>query len=700
MPLRPPDGNSDLIPVVLFPNEGRGFGHALTRRGAGGELPEGYDRTLNMTVRAGRVFSPSFGQEGRFARASQSKPEFLAVWSEAVGTPFALFPARESADSVVMRYKDGALSVEADATTAEYGTATFHDDGAGVEYLYAGTKTGSKLLNRRTPAGTWAQDNDVVAIHVVQAAGALWASVNNYQVKKCPAGLDPFVAANWGAAIQVGTNEAPIVRLGRVGPAPIVFKEDGIWVYDERENRFDNRYAVPRNANNFPFVADDGEGGIITSLDDGALVRIRQFGAIITVDPLREAWPWRDTPRGPIRDVAFFGHRFYALMGAGRQLHQPDGIRVYRTADFVSYTDLTSAVTDKSWATGGALGGMAATESLLIGFDDQFIAIGVLLLAVNTNSVTASIRLSTGGTDAGASWTAASTGFWDGTATRTTGGAILASFGQSTGQIVLDPDFDLSSWAKATLNGQTKYWMRISFSGALSATVTLTELYITPRRGAPDMGASNYAKAPEWEATGVLPKVLQGRLLDDGRIVWDDIWTLPEPVPAHRIAVGTPSALSPTHALLVLTQAALYLLPLPSLPEPSVAQYAPLMRDTSGQIMPTFYPSAVDLSGAVYRLEFIECWGMDFGPSDEWRVAFRWDDTIPWHRLPAQTGSYALFDLRPYQNRGSLLSVAVSINVANASGPATPSCRMVVAWLRQLPDTAAPQPERQIPQVV
>ena len=528
MALRPPGDDKNLIPVTFFPNQGGGFGHGITQDGDGQSLAEGYDRTINMTVtNGGRSLSPSFATALYASLSSPYPPAFIVPWSDPAGTPLALV----GLNTGIRVVKNAAQAGETDATSARYFGHAFHDNGAGVAYLYAGTeaqtiltadvttstssfsttvadttqfsgsgtfllgtvavtytsKTGTAFtgctiastspastvsagatirqigfINRRTQGGVWEEDGDVRAKFLVSSAGALWRSTSDYQVSKCPAGSDPFSSTAWGSAFQVGTNEAQITQMGAIGAAPLVFKEDGIYSFNEDSNRFDPIYRVPIHPNNFPFVEPDGEGGIYTSEADGDIIRVQQFGAIIAANPLRHKHTSRDTPRGRIVDMAVHGDKVYALMDRGAKIIQPPGLVMLNATSWSSavFENITASVTDQRFDTyfdASSFPSFAADRALLVGSDDQFLLMDFVMNGVNVSTTATKIYQIRATSQSNISPQP-----HNGTDTNPDASVSFGKSGAYASRLV-----SISSWTQRTLTDNagtdhTKYWLLIA----------------------------------------------------------------------------------------------------------------------------------------------------------------------------------------------------------------------------------------------
>lgn len=700
MTFRPPNDDNTLIPVVLFPNRGEGFGYGLTRDLA---LPEGYDRTMNMTVRGGRIFGPSYAPSilGRYtASYIPSEPSFLVPWEDTSGVPLMALGTGSAARVL----KNGLISAETDATTATYGGAAFHDDGAGTAYLYAGTTTGSKLLNRRSQAATWAEDADVSAIYLVSAGGALWRTTSDYQISKCPAGSEPFTVGNWGAAIQVGTNEAAITNLGALGAAPIVFKEDGIYPYNEADARFANEYAVAPHPRNFRFVKPDGQGGLLTATRDGALIRIHRFGAITVIKPLHGKPVGRDTPSGPIIDAEMFGGKIYALMEPTYKLVKPSSMKVLKTTDnFSTFTDYSADVMDSKHSTVAdisSLDTLTNGDALLVGCDDQVLAVHFLMATANSAANTISPAISTGqGT-----WTVLSVSSGGGTGGYDETYDGTSTFGKSGAVVLQGQATTISTWVTATYNGFTKYWLRFTVTAACDASTTIAEVSVVHKRAAPSWTQTYMALGGALEASGQSNKILVGSIADD-EVIWDDIYTLPYTIQGARLGLSTiPTLGSADRSLVWADQNELGLFSLPYVDEPSIGSWPLLAGDGTNTVYPldiippVLFPSAVAFDGAM-ELRYIECHGRNFTPAvDGWQIAWKWDDLNAWNVEAVASQEHALYAMD--NNIGSVLHTAFRIIDGATTDPIGPSGMQLIAWVRPAarPSWDVVPPERTAPE--
>jgi hypothetical protein len=729
------DNPEGLIPIILFPDGGGGFGYGI-RHGELDGRPLGYDRTINMTNREGQVLSPSFAihMRSRFidlfgTKTPGSAPAFLTPWSTTDGRAIAV-TAFQWCDPLLLA--NNSLSVETDDTSELYVSSAFHDDGNGTQYLYAGTCSqasdgAATAINRRTRGGVWDENTGVNSgKYLVSASGALWATVSDYEIKKCPAGSNPFTALTFNTEIQVGTNEAKITGIGAIGPSPVVFKEDGIYVYIEADDRFENQYRVDLHRDNFHRVVPDGAGGIYSFTANGDIVNVQKFGSITTHRVLENKTPGRDTPKGRVVDIALHGADLYALMSPYRGFFsQPytestaTGIKVLKTTDdFSSFTDYSVQAQDQSATTFsvidlGSLDTLANGDAWLVGFNAPFLAFHATVVADNDNTMTTHpvVAIST------------DESVWQ-EVTVTDGMGRMNGPGTShtpydmDGIIALVPQ-DVSAWVPATYATLTKYWLRITHPAALDSSVTLGEVAILPKRTGPNFVTSNSDQVEDWEATSLCNKVLRGRRRGD-TIIWDDLYTLHavgsggeqegRPTPQNKLAVvGMPTRNAPASSLLIVTRDEINLLPLPPSGEPTLTPYPILARDALGYgPSPVFYPSQVDTEGS-HELRFMEAQGQNLTREmDSQNVAFRWDDTNEWKVAEARSENYCVWEVQD-DNHGRFLSTAYQLLDGAATDPVGPSCLMLTAWIKPYgsaqervplnPDYPSPPPARTTPEV-
>lgn len=458
--LTPPYNEEGLIPLIRFPNQGKGALYGLTHAGIGGEdLPEGYHYAINMTVEADR-FRPSYASAQRWGITGAAKGTELRGWYDSSNIPIALLLQ----DGRVKIIKNATITDETDDTTATYGSGAFWDTAAGTGRFIVGTTTGSKFLQKRTNDGTWTAGT-VAGLLCTEAGGAFYATANDYQVKKWALGNDPTSAAA-GSTIAVGDNTAKIKSIGAIGSVPVIGKEDGIWIFSEAETRFINDLRLEKNSDNCLFMRPDGQGGVLTATWDGSLIHINKYFQPEIFDPREGKTLDRDTPLGKIVDACYYQGSYYVLTDQAYRLTQQCGLRVFfYDASADTYTDFTTEAADQRTDTVITLGSMTPGDFLYIGADAKFPLIDITMGAVSSTNARPTLTFAASG-DGIFSATIQYTNLFDGTNSTPT--ANPTPFGQS-GAFAMTTSSNFASWAQTTQTGFTgtgiaKFWMRIGLA--------------------------------------------------------------------------------------------------------------------------------------------------------------------------------------------------------------------------------------------
>lgn len=222
------------------------------------------------------------------------------------------------------------------------------------------------------------------------------------------------------------------------------------------------------------------------------------------------------------------------------------------------------------------------------------------------------------------------------------------------------------------------------------------EMYATP--------AMTENNAAALEASGQYPKVLAGTIQPGGEIIWDDIYTLPSVAPAGLIEVSAmPTRNSPHGSLIVTTQDKIAVYPLPFGPEPGDDPILATSRSdasASTDLVPVFYPAAIDFGTALYELLGVQCIGQDFiDEEDSWAMSYCWGTTAEWEVVRRLAQSHAVF-YPAGRSIGSYLRTAVSIYDASDTDPVGPSGRHIICWVRQVDESgnAVKQADRASPE--
>lgn len=453
-PFYDPKTGQGLIPIILFPNMGRGFGYGETDLGLFGEtLPEGYHYTINMWPQA-RAFSPSYAAANKWGLVGANKPSDLFAWADNSNNPTVVLLQ----DSLVKIVKNATITAETDATTATYGAGAFWDISAGTARYVVGTTTGSKFLNARENDGTWDTEGTNVGQYCTVAGSLFWATLNDYQIRNWTLANNPLSAAASGT-FTVGSNATKIKSIGAIGSAVIVGKEDGLWVWHEADSKFANDFAFPYHPDNCLFMRPDNQGGILTARWDGALVHIDKYLNPTIFDPRKGKQAGRDTPRGKIVDACAYEDHFYVLVDGAARLTQQCGIKVVFYDDSAgTYSDYSTEAADARLDTVVNIGSMTPGDYLYIGADQKFL---VMDMKIGTAS-SANARMTINFGNSGDSFTPGIGTADTFNGTDSTPATAATPFGQS-GRISWNTDANLASWAKTTPSflGVEKFWMRI-----------------------------------------------------------------------------------------------------------------------------------------------------------------------------------------------------------------------------------------------
>ncbi len=683
-----PDPNQ-FVPITIFPNGGGGFGFASTSRGMRNTVPEGYDKTINCVVEGGLRIVPVPRAEailGVFlfpVRATNA-----VAWKSSSNAPIVLHLVdRSTAVNAIVSIGNIVQSESTPLTSGLQPRIVLHDNGSGTAFLYAADNT---TLRRRDNAGNWTSPTtDIPAKHLAVVAGDLWRSIGTNEVSKCPLGSDPFTLSNWTSAIKVGSSDAEILRLDGIGSALIVFKEDGIWSYDEQNARFLRVYALPRSSEHFPFTCPDGQGGLITSTAFGAILRLLRFGTVLNIRPATVA-AGAYTPRGKIVDAVLYEDKVYALMQAGEEWRTAGAGITVRGWDGTQYVDITTTVTDAdpSYATVT----FTDTEGLLVGADVPLV--GVHISPGTPSAGNPALRLFR--RDGTSLYTELKT--IDGT--RRMVGAIAKTL-QAAGPVYTYEE--AHNQRALHVKVEDKYWLKVISSTTFTAQIT--EVRALPwLPGAPSYpvvyggsGARNVWNAAISVNIGTW--VLVGTITSSGELVWDTTYAFPG-IPAANIAVWDRIGVNDRPLLRVTTMSSgtildsdlltsVYHLPLIPNNAPSSSAFAGMIKNsdlTERGMVPTFFPSTALLDG-IYELRYVEVFGKRFwkesGNEDKFALWAGMND-LEWSPPIVQVADeYVQFEFPPGL-AGSELRLALSIYMGTDTRARTfpPQIDAITAWVK------------------
>lgn len=485
--------------------------------------------------------------------AHDLNPVFAISWTDTNGIDPAIFYL---VGKKIMKVKFGA--------TTEVGTnalgssdvtgGMFDDDGSSVPYLYAsfGAVSSSAKIRRMNRAQTVTTSSDVFAglllslngkaYRTVQATNGLAAS----QVSVCPYGSDRFTLASWGTATTVGYAGTDINVLVAVRQAPVCVKPEGIFAYNAGLDQWVNytpswrTFMHLRNGIGSFFLGDNlvipmGDGGSV--IFDGNNVRPFDPGGLFATPNLHTT---RDNFEAGT--MSAIRHWIVGVTGVPSKLISAGSsmLAQYHTAIGDSYANIAANLRDLDLTTKHTFS-YAAGDEIYLGWSRPFTAFR--FDTGNANAVVRTMTISVGtGASTFTSVGAADTGFRDFTSLNG------APFGQSGFIVLMVDPVKSTGWIQNTVNGVTAYWMKISFSGALTASVTWLTAQIQPWY--PSADSTNFP-LDGLDKSGNFPHILFGRMSTSGEPIYHDMLSLPEPDNITQVVFGSGGGTNQNHSRLI-----------------------------------------------------------------------------------------------------------------------------------------------------
>ena len=505
--------------VELFRGEAGGLGDAQFDP----KRPDGYNSTLHGII-AGGGFSPYFlGTEVSWGALQAAEYRSGSDWLDSAGNPVILVvggevPAVGYNARCLRINSDGTVSTDRTFATAKTIVAertsmasALHSNGSTLPYFFVCFgATGD--IEYRTQGGTWATaaGTPAQAFGLLSENGNLWAVLTNgYQVRKWPAGTNP-VTGTAGAAIDVGTSTWKILGAAVLARSYLVFvKPDGIYVYDIDTNRFEN--IAPWLKNNIHSATGKGTrewgGDVYVPLGWGGMVRVTQNLDVLDASPVpRNKRPDVETP-GRYRVSAMVGDSSYLYAA-----HEPYwqlldtviGIKVFTTADDAAFNDRTAVVTDNDAFTSFTLADLnpgSATSFIYVGATTRFL-LPVLGITATAGSGTPGLE------------------YWNGSAWTTVSKKDYTAQMTRIGGIIPDARIP-SDWAQNSVDGTTRYWMRINLL-TVTTTTAVWEMHVLP--DVVEVSGTN-TTPDAFDRAGARTHIFRGYPVGDD-MHWDDIASL------------------------------------------------------------------------------------------------------------------------------------------------------------------------------
>lgn len=444
-------------------------------------------------------------------------------WENSSGIPILLFAAGGAGSKKRSgRLQDGTEFLEQNVSASPFtGGVLYRHDGSDpdVEMAYFCNGSGNDVILQRNKAGAYADAGHDAKADLMAVIGSdLWIT-QGYKIAKCTLNADPGLAASYPTFIPVGRPTYAINAVVPLGGSPIVCKGDGVFKYNPAPSvaEFENLTPfITPHPNNGKGAMTDGRGRVYYPTADGQVLVIEP-GYMSQQTPLRTRSFSRDTPFGRIRAFAADAEHVYAATIPGHVQTTGDAAKtnlgmIVKKYESSSYTDYTTEVTDNKRSTVADFSDVdgGAGEYIYIGANEPFWGIGAQLDTVEP----------TGGllcfySDGAAGWPSLtikkSVGSWsrDG----------IIAFLPSTD--IYQDGLTGSGWKKETVDGDSKYWMRIAHGDALTG-LKVWRIGLCPYR--PPLLADVFPVTGQILA-GVLPHILVGTWRGE-EIVWHHLWTL------------------------------------------------------------------------------------------------------------------------------------------------------------------------------
>lgn len=575
-------------------------------------------------------------------------PIFATEWENTSSQPLTMYVV----DNLVVKISASAASTFV-TLNAVATCAVKHDNGSGVPYLftgYGGTSALGKIqsVNR---AGTQATSTNIYADKMLSLAGDLYISVTpasgtaNCSIGKIAAGSDPASVA-FPSLTRVGDASRGINNIVRVRYAPICLKPEGIFSYDRDSDTWINHAPwmeyMPHPDNGKRFSYEDTD--LIVCMGTGGAVKFDGY-TVTPYDflPAGETLPDLDTTTQLIAAAGSLRHWSVAATQVGAKRQRRGGgtsaingatttspLSMFKTVDDgANYTNYTTQISDgdaSTVATLDALDTVANGDWLVVGHQQPFNGIYFDVSTANANVSTMTVSVWNDLTQA---WVACPatvdlTSITTGSKSLGRSGWVVmgaTESGVQAGDLVLDPTY---GWAPSTINGTVRYWARISFSAALSATVRVRAVELQPYR--PSIDYVNFA-AEGLDRSGGLPHILMSRMQNGQHVVHDmGRLSIADEIGAvlHGPMGGINGQLNDDRLLMLFGKRNVYGLSLSVDDRPQQYQW-PNGNTSFTSIVAEL--AAVDMGNDVKTRRFLVD-GKDFQRTGY--LYYRWDDGLPW----------------------------------------------------------------------
>jgi len=512
--------------VVLLGSGEAGYGDARnTRR-------DSYPWAINMDMRSGRAV-PAAAYTRVLAQTTFSPVACLFEWENTSGDPILIWTgSNTSGNAVIFEWINASLSTETNAIPAFTSGVLYRFDqdatqDADEEMAFFCNGSGNDIIVRRKKDGT--TDTGATTTHTAKAdklaviGSDLYRVYADYKLGKLTARTDPGIDTNYPtskASIPAGRPTYNINNVLPLGGSPIVLKGDGVFKYNSAPSVavFDTWLVVGPDSDHGVAGFVDGRGRLFFDSEDGHLIVIT-FGFQQSHTPGKHAYVDRNTPYGRLSASAVDLDHVYLALEPGF-LRTQTGMGLYVQEDNGGvFTDHTSTVTNRTWNSEANVALLTAGDYIHVGTDEPNMG-AYIELAGKRDSETAASALTVSYSTGTSTWASAT--IMDGT-------LCFAQDGLISMHNSFRHPFDLTSspWAKGTVNGVSKYWMRIQPNSLLTG-VTIREVHVLPYRPPIDpagISTTNATRMSGYKQAGALPTVLVGTWKGE-ELVLHDVWTL------------------------------------------------------------------------------------------------------------------------------------------------------------------------------
>ena len=549
--------------VVLLGSGSAGYGDARNRR------RDSYPWAINFDLRSGRSV-PAAAYARVLAQTTFGKVAALFEWENAAGDPILIWTGCDaSGNATIFEWINATLTTE-DQNIPAYTSAVLYryDQDATIDpdeemAFFCNGFTKNNIV-RRKKDGT--VDTGATTSHTAKADllavidADLYRVSDGYKLGKLTNRTDPGIDGNYPpvqAAVPVGRPTYAITNVLPLGGSPIAFSGQGVAKYNPAPSSpvFASLLGIGPDPDHGVAGFADARGRLFFDSEDGHIIVIT-FGFQQTHTPGKHRFVDRNTPYGRLSASAVDLENVYLALEPGFLKTQTGVGLVVKLNDGGSITTHTSSVTNRTWNSEASVALLTTGDFILVGTDEPNMGTYMELAGMRDSETPASamtISYSTGTS----SWATAT--IMDSTLAFVQSGLI--SFHNS-----FQHPFDLTStpWAKGTVDGVSKYWIRIEPQSTLTG-VTIREVHVLPYRPPidPDKNqTTDVTRMTGYKQAGALPTILSGTWKGE-ELILHDVWTLwtskIEKMVTARVNDGVTSS---RRALYAVTGDGLYAMPI------------------------------------------------------------------------------------------------------------------------------------------